>query len=256
MTEPEKKKDFIEETLKKIHERKISMRSKAYFVWRAAGHIGVVLLAAGITLFLASLLLYYLRASGALTLLRIGPTGYRDFLVALPWWLFAIGLVGFGVVLLLSLHFRFTLKKPLALTLGGVFVGMLAASVFLSYIPFHRSIFDAAKEGRAPFATPFHRVLVNREIPHTVIGAVAEIGSTVMVLETVTDEVTVGFEKETEFIPERPLAGDMVIVHGEIEDGGVTADAVLKVDTTVGEFHGPIFGPGIRGERILVPPAY
>ncbi|MFA6511971.1 MAG: hypothetical protein WCV86_02520 [Patescibacteria group bacterium] len=256
MIEPNNKKDFIEETLKKITERKIAMRSKSYFVLRAAAFIGVALLIAAITLFLASLFLYYLRVSGASSLLRIGPEGFSDFLRALPLWLLAIGLFGLGIVLFLSLHFRLTFKKPLALTLGGVLIGMVAGSFALSYIPLHGSIFNAAKEGRAPFATPLHRMLVNREIPHAMVGEVLEIREKDMTLLTIAEQVEVGFEDETVFLPERPFAGDTVIIHGEIEGSSIIADAVVKVDHAIGEFRGPFFRRDMRSERMLPPPAY
>ena len=144
-------KKITQSVLDRIRSGEVSMRSKGYFMLRAALLIVVAGLTFLVAISLAAFISFDLRISGHESLLGFGSRGLSTFLALFPW---PLAVVGIGLVLLLSKllqEFRLGYRRSFALlllafALAAALIGLLVDRA----TPFEDDLFERAEQGALP----------------------------------------------------------------------------------------------------------
>lgn len=117
-----------EQILSKIRGHELSMRPRAYFVFKVAALAVVVLAVLAISIFIFNFILFSIRISRGDLFLGFGPRGFQAFLAFFPWDLFIIDAALIALLGWLVRQFSFGYKKPVLFLLAGLilFTGIFA----------------------------------------------------------------------------------------------------------------------------------
>lgn len=213
-----------------IRERGLAMRPRWYFVLRGAlvALSAVIVLLGG--LYLASLVVFLMRHTGAWFVPAFGARGWLALLLSLPWALMV--LLGLFVVVLelLVRRYAFAYRRPLLDTaivlailvgLGGIVVGLT---------PLHGRIARLTSEHEVPFLAKMYREFEawHRDDVHR--GTVARPVPEGFVFDEYDGDVlTVRVGPGTRIEGGAPSAGETVVVFGPEDDGAIEADGVRRI---------------------------
>lgn len=180
---------------------------------------------------LTNLIVYWFSETRQADLLRLGPPGFVPFLEAVPyhWILLVVGffLIGLWLVRLTDVSYRhsfslFAIGLALIILLGG---GLVARSRF------NHHIVDEIGRGHYQPLRPFYDPPTKeRQARFNLIGRVAMVGDTDLILTIREEQLTV-LLLETTITPTDPIvSGDRIRVIGRLKDDGTfAAVAILKL---------------------------
>lgn len=120
-----------EKVLEKISANEVTMRSKNYFIFKAAALIALGIAVLTISVFVCDFILFSLRINGHYSLLGFGSRGMWMFITFFPW-----GLLFFDGVLVFLLErllrqFRFGYRTPVLLLLFALLIVILSIGFFI-----------------------------------------------------------------------------------------------------------------------------
>lgn len=247
-------KSIGEKILKKIKGKKIKMKPKSYFVLKTIILIAGIIFASILTIFLASFIIFLLRASGVLNFPAFGFRGLGMFFASLPWFL-VIFIIIFVIILeFLAKRFSVVYQRPLVYSILGIVIVILLLGVFIARTPMHSKLFRGAQEGKFPIVGSFYRERHIRPPDNVYFGTVSSLADDGFEIETeegesfsvvISSEVYLSFAKDIK-------EGDMVMVIGDKDNSTIKALGARKItdEDTVG-FHRrgpapPPFSPKFR----------
>ena len=145
-----------------IHEGAVRMRPRWHFLLLSMlGVVGALILLLALV-YSVSLMVFFLRASGAWFLPAFGGRGWLDFFRSLPWLLIALLALLVLVLEAAVSRYSFVYKKPLALSAIAIIAVVLLGGLALAQTPLHRQLARFARDGLLPaplhtlYRPPFH----------------------------------------------------------------------------------------------------
>jgi len=124
--------------------------------WQASCFIKAVLIISGafviasVTLFLISFISFALKSNGVLVLPIFG--------------LIIVAIILIAILEALFKHFSFTYRRPVLYSIIGILIVVLLSALIIDRTPFHRGLFNRAREGRLPIFGPAYRRFGPRDI--------------------------------------------------------------------------------------------
>jgi hypothetical protein len=143
-------KDKIKDILDKIKRNEVTMRPKTYFIVRLVALILVALAIYVITIFLSSLVLFTIRASGHASLIGFGPSGWEVFLLLFPWKLLILDILLIILLEWLLRSFRFGYRIPVLYLFLGVVCLMVVSGYVLDRLHLHDDLMILYGQHRLP----------------------------------------------------------------------------------------------------------
>jgi len=140
--------NLTEKILNKLRSGEFKMKPRIYFILKAILIILGTLIVALFTLFLISFISFALR------------TNFRGFGVlfsSIPWLLIIVAAFLIIVLEILFKHFAFTYRRPILYSVIGILIVVILGTLIIDRTPFHRGLFDRAREGRLPIFGPIYR---------------------------------------------------------------------------------------------------
>jgi len=221
---------FQNEILEKIKSGKVSMQSKSALMWRTVLAILAIGLFALLAIFIASFVVFILKANGSWTLPQFGMHGLQEFLLIFPW-LFVPALVLFiWLVERFMVQHSVAYKIPILYTLAGIIILVAIGSLIVLATPLHTQMFRFAHKEQLPLAggmyTFFGRQRPDDLYVGTVVGAN---GHNYTISMPEHNNITIVVSDDTKFFANRPVAiGDCVEIIGEEKNSTITADSIKK----------------------------
>ncbi len=231
---PQSKKSIREYVIEAVKCGDVKMRPKWHFVVQAIiAIIGGIILAL-LVLFIASLIIFMLRQSGALFVPVFGLSGWLAFILALPWVLifFCVALIiGFEILLR-----KYSYKQPLVYSILGVAIITIVGGVALAQTSIHVRIGRFAQEKKIPLAAPLYRQS-ERDLDDIHPGQIVQIlnngfimsdrrGSTTNVF--ITDDTRLPFDASF-------ATSDLVIVFGGRATDTIEAIGIRRIEPGMGQ---------------------
>ena len=223
--------DMADRVDREISSRNVSMRPRAYFMARSALRIaGVLALVAG-ALFVASIILFSLRSSGADALPGFGMRGLGALIAVFPWILLgaatALAVLGALVAWMLPSGHRHSFAGTFGIILGVVIAGAIIAPL----TPFHERALRSVREGTGPVWGGLYRGGMMHDASYVYQGVVSattpdsfdlaiESGEVVHILISSSTRARRGV---------MPHVGDQVIVGGDLVNGVIEAFGIRVV---------------------------
>jgi len=247
------KDNFQEKVLERIRSSKIKMRSRYYFLARTLLCVVAVIMVLSAVVYLVSFVLFVLKVQGVWYLPNFGLSGLYRFLMSFPWLLAGIVLI---FVLLLELFIKkvkLVYRKPLLYSVLGVTLLSLVAGFFLAEAPFHRLIFEKAREDEFPIVGPMYRGYGHRRFSDMYHGQVVELTGDSLKVNTIRGEdIIVNITPQTRTFDFEDIGiGDNVVVVGELKNGEIEARGikVLPAEKSYFPKHPPRHLEFFKGER-------
>lgn len=244
--------DIKNAILEKIQRGEVSMRPRWHFVLHTAFLVVGALIAAVLSIYLASFILYALMKSGLVFAPQFGAHGFMFFVASTPWIL--IGLVGvfLGILYLLVTKFSWSYRQPLIYSLIGVVLLVIAASSFIQYMEFHSRVRDYAERNGVPGIVPFFERLEHMAGRHpegVTQGTITETIERGFMLESDKGQFEVIVSDGTRHAPDMTFAeGTEVFVFGEVEGDTIEAFGV-RSGNDMPLHRGKGGRDGVRGPR-------
>ena len=214
-------KNIQDAVLKRVEGGSVHMRSRAYFVVRAAATAAVALLALVVSSFVLSFILFSIHEGGEQFLLGAGERGITTFLSLFPWLTLA-----FDIAIILLLEWLLQgLKLGYRFSLVTVFVAVFAASTALALLinltPVQPALLERAEGDDLPvFGDLYKGVYYSHEDQGVFKGEVVSINGRTSIGIVCNDRDSDRDEgRFTVVLPTRTTAsfavGDHVYVFGE-----------------------------------------
>ena len=232
MNQETNNKSTIKEILDKIKKGELKKHPKLYFIVKGFIYgLGIVAVLA-FSVVLGSFIIFFLRASGALFLLRFGFLGLRIFLSSFPWFL---GLIVLTLVLLIGWLVKkspIVYRKPLIYSILAIFILILFSSFLFERTRFHTTLFKKAQDYKLPLIGSAYRGCCLKPIKNTSIGEVTELAENGFYFKTRKgQDFNVIFSKNTRFPFGKDIKeGNLVIVMGERQNSTILASGVRKIE--------------------------
>lgn len=235
MNEPRSIKKGVMEA---ISRGAVKMRPRWHFIFFSAFAIvgvGIVILT---LIYAASLLVFFMRDSGAWFAPSFGSRGWSVFFRAMPWLL--IGLIAIFIALLhiLVRRYSFVYKKPLVVSLAGIVSLPLLGGYAVASTPLHRHMEFYVDHGMLPrpFDGPvkmLYRGSMRTKHPHDVLrGHIVGTTTEGFVIASLSSTSTILISKKTRMpYGEGFETGTMIVVVGDAdESGNVQAFGIMALD--------------------------
>ncbi|MBI4708670.1 MAG: hypothetical protein HY764_00495 [Candidatus Portnoybacteria bacterium] len=223
--------------VEKIKSGEIKMRPKSYFILKGGLVIFGIFIIFIISLFIASLVAFYLRASGALLLPIFGLGGLKFFLFSLPWILILVSLFFVIVLEMFVRNFSFAYHRPLIYSFLIVALLIVGGGVVVAKTSLHTALYNSAQEGHLPFVGAFYQ---NQKAlpPGADIGIVSTSSEGIIEIKTQKGQnLKVIISPKASFPNGKNIeAGDKVMVAGEKEDSTIKAFGVRKMEEFPDDF--------------------
>ncbi len=170
----EENNQLNKEILEKIKTGQVTMHSRLFLAWRATLWTigGLLLTAAGI--FLASFIVFALRASGVWDLPAFGYMGLVKFLAFFPWLFVPAVLLFMWLVQKFILRFSFAYKWPFVYTSLGVIAFVIIGGFFVASTPLHPKLYMFARSEKLPGAGRFYKLYGKARPNNFFVGNVIE----------------------------------------------------------------------------------
>lgn len=224
----EEKNSISQNVLEQIHSGKIKQTSRAYFMFRLGLFVVAVIVLALLVIYIASLVFFGLRSSGAWFAPGFGMSATRSALLVVPWML--VGCVAIAVVLLelLVKHFGFAYRRPAVYSVAGIIVLVLIAGYALTLTPLHRSLYRQAHGPKPPFWSAMYKGLdagPGQRLHAGFVGKLAEQSFLLNAREGIDFQVYI--TPTTKLPVEHELReGDFVLVFGPVDENNIQAEGV------------------------------
>lgn len=222
---PDKIQNNIEEeVLKRIECGDVKMKSRRYFVVKAAILVFFTFVIFVSTTILVSFLVFTLVNRGDLFLLSFGAKGISKFVLMFPWYLLVIN--AFLLIFLdyLVRRFKYGYHSPIIYLFLGTLVFVTLFSFVINYTSFHKMLYGFARKNNIPYADQFYN---NIRMPHrqdgVARGIVTYVGDNYLVLRP-TDRQNMGeqikvYAPEGMDIKNLVHVGEEVYIAGDIATG-------------------------------------
>ncbi len=151
-----KETDIREQVLQKIHAGSVTMRSRAYFLFRAALIGTAAVLALLGALFALSFLFFSVRESGVGYLLEFGEHGLGAFVALFPWTSLFLFIAFIVIIEMLVRRFDFSSRMPVLRIFLWLLIIGIAGSTIIGFTPLHSSLLSAADQDQLPFLGPWY----------------------------------------------------------------------------------------------------
>lgn len=245
------KKPIHEAVLERIQSGEVAMRPRWHFVLKAALVVAGIVLAALTLLFVVSMAMFALKASGVWFVPAFGWRGFAVFFWSLPKLLIILAIVFIIILELLVRHYSFAYRRPLLISALVVISLALIGGFFVAKTTFHSRLLEQAERNRLPFASSFYREYGAPRFRNVHVGAVTEVTEQGLMIKTRRDEgLRIVVAPETRFPFGLDLQpGDQVVVFGERDDDTVQALGVQRIDSKERHFR-------FRDSRRLAPPPF
>lgn len=155
----EEKNSISQNVLEQIHSGKIKQTSRAYFIFRLGLFVTAVAVLALLVIYIASLVFFGLRSSGAWFAPGFGLSATRAALLVVPWVLVGCVVVAIVLLELMVKHFGFAYRRPAVYSVAGIVVLVLIAGYALALTPLHRALYQQAHGPRPPFWSAMYKGL-------------------------------------------------------------------------------------------------
>ncbi|HVU75296.1 MAG TPA: hypothetical protein VHD38_00435 [Candidatus Paceibacterota bacterium] len=143
-------KDIRETIMERIREGKASMRPRWHFILLSTLTALGIIIALLALLFCVSLVLFFLRESGALYLSGFGSRGWWDLFRSLPFSILILLLVFVIVLEILARRYAFVYKKPLITSVLAILAVVIVGGFVLAQTPLHGQLVVLARHGHLP----------------------------------------------------------------------------------------------------------
>jgi len=135
----------------------VKMEPKWHFVLKTTLLIIGGVLALLLVLYLASFVFFVLHQTGLWYAPTFGIAGWYSFFRSLPW-ILIIFLIVFMVILgVLVKRYSFVYERPAMYLFIGIVAFVALGGFLISATPFHRTLFNAARNGNLPVLGGFYR---------------------------------------------------------------------------------------------------
>jgi hypothetical protein len=210
--------DIHNDVMRRIREGEASMRPRWHFILLSTlAALGAVIAFLAIV-FVSSLLIFFLRESGALYLPGFGGRGWWDLLRSLPFSILILILLFVLVLEVLVRRYSFVYKKPLLASVLAILALIAVGSIALAQTPLHGQLVTLARHGYLPpplnalYKPPFG--MHPEDVYPGTIVAVVERG--VIIAERGYGTTTVYISPRTR-LPEGQnfIIGDRVVIIGD-----------------------------------------
>ena len=231
MNNQEQKNHISNKVLDKIKSGEVKMRPKIYFVFRTILLVLGVLVSILSLIYLASFIIFSLRASGILFLPKFGFPGIGIFLNSLPWILILIVVILIIVLEIFTKRFTFVYRRPILYSLLIIVFIVILGSFIIDRTPFHAGLFWRAQEGRLPAIGSVYRDIGVPKADNVHRGIVSETLEDGFAIETPRGELLViVITSETRFLPEADIEeGDIVVIMGDKDNSTIEAFGIRKI---------------------------
>lgn len=128
----------------------VRMRPRWHFVLLSLLSVLGVLILLLTLLYVSSLIVFFLRDSGAWFAPAFGGRGWSDLLTGVSWRLVPLILLFIVVLELVVRRYRFVYKQPLLLSVLGILILVTVGGILIGQTPFHRQILISARHGELP----------------------------------------------------------------------------------------------------------
>lgn len=227
--------------LEKIKKGKIKMKPKSYFVLKTFLFASSIVFTFAITIFLASFIIFLLRASGVFNFPAFGFRGVGMFFTSLPWLLVLFVIIFIIVLEVVAKRFSVVYRRPLVYSILGIIVIILLLGIFVARTPMHSKLFKDVQEGRLPIAGPFYREHFIRPPENVYFGKVLSVIDNGFEIETKEGKsFSVVISSETRLFQSIKYIkeGDTVIVIGDKDNSTIEAVGIRKItDEDTIRFH-------------------
>lgn len=232
-----KNRDLAKKIMKQVHEGRVKMRPRVYFVVGSAllgiGLAGAVVL----TILFISLAFFRLRTHAPFGFLWFGQFGLRPFFATFPWLPLLVAVVGFIGAIVLLQRYDISYKWGLAGLAVGLLALVLTVGLLLSPLGFNK------RARQLPPLRPFYQDrFADRD---WVAGEILEVRDWEVTITTPEGaEVTVVRSKET-LLPSGAdfKVGERLRAVGQWQDG----DTFVAKGIGRGGMHLPMMNDRVRG---------
>lgn len=153
----EEKNSISQNVLEQIHSGKIKQTSRVYFVFRLGLFVTVAAMLALLVIYIASLVFFGLRSSGAWFAPGFGLSATRAALLVVPWALVGCVVVAIVLLELMVKHFGFAYRRPAVYSVAGIVILVLVAGYALTLTPLHRFLYRQAHGPKPPFWSAMYK---------------------------------------------------------------------------------------------------
>jgi len=211
------------------------MRSRAYFLFRAAlVGIATLLVLAG-ALFALSFLFFSVHESGVGYLLEFGERGISAFVALFPWTSLLIFVACIVVLELLVRRFDFSYRFPLLRIFLWLLILGIVGSTIIGFTPLHASLLSAADKDELPLLGPWYEQVHDSHVEQGVYrGDITTVAATYFVIshndtDRDSDEGTWSIVPPPGFATSTLTVGKKAYVAGQQRNGIVYAYGVRIV---------------------------
>jgi hypothetical protein len=219
------------EILEKIKKGKVKMKPRSYFILRTIVFVLGLIFAFLFAIFLASFIVFTLRASGAWYFPAFGFRGLGLFLTSFPWVLLIFAILLIAVLEIFARKFSLVYRKPLLYSILGIVVIIVLIGFAVGQTSMHSQLFRSVQEGKLPIMGLMYKGNLMEPSHNACIGEVVEVTDSGFQVETVKGEsVGVIVSSET-YLPsdEKIEEGELIMIMGERENSIIKAFKVIKI---------------------------
>lgn len=217
----------IEEAIKS---GQVKMRPRWYFILKTALAISGGLFVLLTILYLASLIIFISRQSGAWFAPAFGIGGMYIFLSHLPWLLVFLAVVFIIVLELLASHYPLAYRQPLLYSALVIIILSILGGYGLERTELHGRLSDYAEKDELPFAGQIYRNFNRQKFNDIHRGEISSTTDDGIIIKNHDDEyLNIIFTPQTRFSGQNDFRlGDFVVIigdrHGQdIEALGISA---------------------------------
>jgi len=136
--------------LEKISADEVTMRPRLFFVLKVAAIVFVAFTALVLSIFICSYILFSIRVSSSMALMRFGPPGWLVFLQLFPWALLVVDTALLVLLEWMLRHFRFGYRSPVLYLLAALFVLIISASIVVDQSRLSDRMLERARHRHVP----------------------------------------------------------------------------------------------------------
>jgi len=231
--------DISKKIEEKIKKRKIKMKPKSYFLAISVLYIVSTIVIILFAFFLASFVLFSLKASGANYLLGFGYPGILSYFRSIPWLLILTLIILILLVEIFSKKIDLVSKKPLIYSLAAIIIVIVGFGAIFANTNVHNQLLDRALDNRLPFAGSLYKSYGTMSQIDKTVGKVIELNDKMIILEVEGENIEVLISDQTR----KPRyfeieVNDQLYVFGENNNGQIEALGIREINDDKPRFKG------------------
>lgn len=164
-----------ERVQEEISAGKVKMRPKYYFVAHTGLIFAVMVLIVLLSVYLASFSVFILRNNGAWFVPAFGASGILQFITSIPWILMLCLAASVAILEIIMRRYTISYRKPLLISLGGVFFIVCTVGVYVGHTSFHKDLLTRAHGPGLPVVGSVYRDLCSRRVNNVHQGVIVSV---------------------------------------------------------------------------------